>query len=145
MGIPRRFLVPTDLRRAAETALDLALDLAERSDGYVVLLHVCRPPRHLLPDALTHDVSRALEEARAAAGDVLERIVGTKRARGVHVDVAIQAGEPWQRIAATARELDVDIVVMSTRGTAEAHAPLLGSVTERVLRTASCPVLTVPS
>jgi nucleotide-binding universal stress UspA family protein len=59
-------------------------------------------------------------------------------------DIAIAPGEPSQRIAATARELDVDIVVRATRGSAGGSQPLLGRVTERVVRTASCPVLTVP-
>jgi nucleotide-binding universal stress UspA family protein len=145
MGLPRRFLVPTDLSLASEAALDFALDLAEQSDGYVVLLYVCRPPRHIVPNAWSHEVTRALDEARAAAGEALGHVVAAKRPRGVHIDVAIAPGEPWQRIAATARELDVDMVVMATRGCAGGPQPLLGSVTERVVRTASCPVLTVPT
>jgi nucleotide-binding universal stress UspA family protein len=144
MASPRRFLVATDLSPAAEAALDFALDLAERSDGYVVLLHVCRPPHHWGPAALSHEVSRALDEARVAAGEAIGKIVDAKRSRGVHIDVAIQSGEPWQRIAATARELDVDMVVMATDASGDAREPRLGGVTKRVVRAASCPVLTVP-
>jgi len=144
MGIPRRFLVPTDLSRPAEAALDVALDLAAQTDGYVVLLHVCQPPRHVLPDALTHEIRRFMDGARAHAGAVLDRVVAERRPRGVPIDVAIQSGEPWQRIAGTARELDVDMVVMATRGPEGAPRPRLGSVTERVVRTASCAVLTIP-
>lgn len=140
----RKILVPTDFSDNAAQALDAAVDLARRYEATLLLLHVYQPPVYAFPDGIVlagskvllsmADASdRGLAEAKAQAEQL--------GARGVSVQSAL--GTPFADIIRVAREEDADLIVMGTHGrTGLAHA-LLGSVTEKVVRKAPCPVLTV--
>jgi nucleotide-binding universal stress UspA family protein len=139
----RRILVPTDFSRSSENALAYAAAFAEKFGAEVVLLHVVQDLALFVPEAvmaappLTAPVGQFLAAARqalehAAAG------VG-----GVTIRPEVAEGVPYEEIVRQAREHDVDLIVMGTHGrTGLAHV-LLGSVAEKVVRRAPCPVLTV--
>jgi len=136
-------LVPTDFSECAELALEEAIALARRLGARMLLLHAYELPA-LLPGAegsiALGELDRSIREsARAALQERAERV----RSAGLEVEVRVEAGSPVELIARTAEENRIDLVVIGTHGrTGLAHV-LLGSVAERTVRTAPCPVLTV--
>lgn len=136
-----RILFPTDFSKTAQHALGYARDLAERYDAVVHLLHVVRDPMSqgwagdavgvMVPDLLTtwrNDAERRLRELPLG---------GTRTA------CAVRVGHPFVEIIRYATDNEIDLIVMGTHGLGPVEQMLLGSVAERVVRKASCPVLTV--
>jgi len=140
-----RILVPTDFSPTADAALDYAFGLAERFGASLQLLHVLDDPfvfEGMSAEAYIAEApvlrSAMLEEAR----DKLAHRAGPRQAR-VQVETEVLFGHGARTIAEYAAERGVDLIVMGTHGrTGFAHL-LLGSVAERLVRTAPCPVLTV--
>jgi nucleotide-binding universal stress UspA family protein len=145
MALPRRFLVPMDFGPVSETALDYAIDLARRSTGYLLVLHVIEPPRHLLPESISPEVRRLAEAAEERAGRELTKAAERRESEGVPIHVAIRHGAPWRVIVEMAEEQDLDLVVMGSRNASELGHPLMGSIAEKVVRMSRRPVLIVPS
>jgi nucleotide-binding universal stress UspA family protein len=137
----KRILCPTDFSGASAHAIDQAIALAARRKARITALHVYTPTSIALPglpvlEGLDADLSRMQDETAArfrAATDA-----------GIGVDVLIDVGEPARRILDRADALAADMIVMGTHGTSGFQHLMLGSVTEKVLRKASCAVLTVP-
>ena len=138
-------LVPTDFSPGSDAALAWARDLAEQYAARLSLLHVVTDPRAV--GVLTPEVyvppapetrERLLREARAR----LERALPADERRRLALTVDARIGDVAENILETAREQHVDLIVMGTRGRHGLAHLLLGSVAERVLRHATCPVLT---
>lgn len=131
-----RILLATDFSRSSEQALGYAEELARRFGAELLVLHV--------DEALsTVPGSDLAETRRLAAEGELQDLVADLRAKNVPARAILRPGLASGEIVAMANAEHADLVVLGTHGrTGLAHA-LLGSVAERVLRTASCPVLTV--
>ena len=141
----RTILCPTDFSECSDAALRLALELAKRLGARVQLLHVFQVPIYVGwedgPAALAA-TTQFLDEARKHAGDELARLQQQHAASGVTIETKQVDGLPQQKIVELGE--DADLIVMGTHGrTGLAHV-MLGSVAERVVRTATRPVLTVP-
>lgn len=143
MAIPKKILVAYDFSDDSRAALHAALDLGRRFGAEVHLVHVT--PRHLeilspydmhLPPPLAREME---ETARVE----LEKPLAEIRAAGLGGEVHIREGDASDGIAAEAERLGADLVVMGTRGHSGLRRLVLGSVAERTLRVAPCPVLTV--
>jgi nucleotide-binding universal stress UspA family protein len=135
----RRILVPTDFSVPAERAWSLAQCLARAADSELVLVHVV--PGSWLPIARAGDASEAV---RKWAAEELEDCAGKALAQGLRVRVALRTGVAYREIVALAREDGADLIVVATLGRGGIGRALLGSVADRVMRLAPCPVLTVP-
>ena len=120
----RELLVATDFSDEAEAAVGVAIDYARRLDARLHVLHV--------PSREDVDVTQRLSDASAPAGS------------DVPVIIASIAGDPAEEILAYARRHPIDLVVVGTHGRSGFSRMLLGSVADRVVRGASCPVLMVP-
>jgi universal stress protein A len=140
----RKILCAVDFSEPSRAALHMAADMAQKFDAELTLLHVYQVPAYPLPDGvilpstvtvtdLFDQVDRALADWRA---DV-ERL-GAKRVKATSVE-----GQAWREIVAQASEGDFDLVVVGTHGHTGIKHLLLGSVAERVVRQAPCPVLAV--
>ena len=130
-------LVPTDGSEHAGAALRLGADVANRTSATLHLLSV-------LEDQLLGSIGDGTERENRAA-DLLEDAESTAIDAGVDaadVVTAIESGSVPRRITAYADEEGINLVVMGTHGRTGLDEHLLGSITERVLRTASVPVLT---
>lgn len=142
----RRILWPTDFSRLASAALPHAARLAGAGPGELVILHVLPPPAIVpVPDLSGAVWAQILEESRAAAQTRLKRLADRVRRQlpGIRVRGLLAEGQAEIEILRTARRLRCDAIVLATHGrTGLAHV-LIGSVAERVLRMAPCPVLTV--
>lgn len=133
-------LVPTDGSPAATAAIDHAVDLAKTYDATIHALYVVdasafssiEAGSELVIDALEEEGQRAVEEVTDAAAEA-----------GVDVETNVVSGTAYRRILDHIDSENVDLVVMGTHGRSGVERFLLGSVTERVVRTADVPVLTI--
>ena len=143
----QHLLVPVDFSGETPAAVSAAVELAGKFSARLTLLHVVEPV--LLPTgdfylagdmaAMTAAYSENLVEA---ARQELNALVA-KTPAGVPVDIAIKVGIPWHCIVDFAAEYPIDLVVMSTHGRSGLKHLWLGSVAERVVQHAPCPVLVV--
>ena len=141
--LPKTILVPTDLSEGAEEALDYACELAAQFGATVHLLNVISIPALGVPElgvAMASSVIDSLIEDNKAALDALAQRKCMKAAIGRQL---LRTGDARDVIIAAAKELGVDLIVMGTHGRRGVSRALLGSVTETVVRSAPCPVLTV--
>jgi nucleotide-binding universal stress UspA family protein len=122
--LPREVLVATDFSDSADAALAVAIDYARLLHARLHLFHVYSPGEV--------EVTRLLADAAAAA------------APGVPVTVAGAAGDPAEQILTYAGRHPIHLIVVGTHGRTGVSGLLLGSVAERVVRGARCPVLVVP-
>jgi nucleotide-binding universal stress UspA family protein len=138
----RRILVPLDGSKLAEQALRHAAVHAEQFGAELVLLKVLGP----LPEpsmAGRGPVQRAEETSALLARDYLEGVAAGLREQGFSVQAETVEGKPYLEIVRFAEGQEIDLIVMSTRGQSGISRWLLGSVTDRVVRGATVPVLLV--
>ena len=139
-----RLLVPTDFSPTSDIALQYAFDIAPPGAALHVL-HVVedRSLATAYPDGFYVELPGAREQAIDQANDRLKAIVRSSDRPDLTLTTEVVVGWSVAAIVQDAKVRNADLIVMGTHGrTGLAHA-LLGSVAERVLRTAPCPVLTV--
>ena len=141
----RRILVPIDFSENAASVLDWAAHLAKEHGSRILLLHVYHLPvefqqlegAYLPPDFW----STVKNEAEQQLGRFAEDL----RGRGLEVEALVREGYPATVIVEEAESLEADLVVIGTHGLSGLKHMLLGSIAERVVQKAPCPVLTVKS
>ena len=138
-----RILVPTDFSQPADEALDYAFRLSQTLGATVSVVHVFVDPFE--PTLYAEQYIPMPQEIRDEVLDQVRRRLSECVARGGRANVtsAILAGAPARAIVDSARDQHADLIVMGTHGRHGMAHLLLGSVAERVVRTATCPVLTV--
>jgi nucleotide-binding universal stress UspA family protein len=142
----RRVLVPVDFSPHSDHAVAYAIRLAANLGASLELLHVVENPYLSVvwsPEVSMPDVTGVLE---TLADDVQERlaiIAAAARAQGVRTSGTVAVGTPAGAIVGHAGIARADLIVMGTHGRTGLSHVLLGSVAERVLREAPCPVLTI--
>ncbi len=136
----RRVLVGYDGSHPARRALQVALDLAQRYQAAVIALAVVRPPEFAELEA---EVDAALVEARGPLAEAFRWAREQARQAGVQLHLRTQVGHPAEVLVRVAREEGVDLIVLGRRGLTPVQRWMLGSVSERVLRYAHCPVMVV--
>lgn len=137
----RRILCPVDFSEASKHAIDQAVVMAGFYKSRVTALHVLSPLTFAVP-GLPSSSDEVSEQARLRRLTTEEFAAAT--ARGIELDVLIDVGQPAAAILERATGLPADLIVMGTHGASGFQRFVLGSITEKVLRKASCPVLTVP-
>jgi nucleotide-binding universal stress UspA family protein len=143
-GVFYRIVVPTDFSRCAEEAWALAQRLADAFGSELVLLHVLVEAPLFQEGPFSMDKARRVyEAARKWAEESLEQWAGTARGKGLNVRWVLRTGVPYREIVALATDERADLVLMGTHGRGGIDRALLGSVADRVVRLAPCPVLTV--
>jgi nucleotide-binding universal stress UspA family protein len=143
MTLPKIILVPTDFGAPSEAAIDHALDYARVLGAEVVLMHAYEIPIMGFPDGAlvaTAELSARIMEG-AQAG--LDRQLAARRAAGVTLRGILKQGDPWHMVNETAAEIGAGLIIMGTHGRTGIARALIGSTAEKVVRTATVPVLTV--
>ncbi|QRV16082.1 universal stress protein [Haloterrigena salifodinae] len=144
-----RILVPTDGSETAEAAIDHALELAERYDAVVHTLYVVDTDSMSLTlgaeqlDRIEQGKFGEMDEVRERAERATDYVADRARERGLEVVEHVSAGKPHSLIAEYVEDNDIDLVVMGSHGRSGIRRTLLGSVTERTLRSTRAPVLVV--
>ena len=138
----RRLLLPVDFSDASLKATEYAVDLAKRFGATVQVLHVIEDPVVYLPMFESYPMP-SREQFETYAQDRLENWILPEDAEGCQLELHCVHGRPPTRIVEYASDCQVDLIVMGTHGRGAAAQMFLGSVAERVVRHAPCPVLTV--
>jgi nucleotide-binding universal stress UspA family protein len=139
-----KILCPVDFSESSDRALDYALALARRHGGRVSVMHV-------LPTVLADpEIYPYLTEPVLASGEARDRAYGRlgafvhrALADGIGAEVVLEDGDVVDEVLEKAKRLEADLIVMGTHGRRGFRRLLLGSVTERVLRQAEAPVLSI--
>jgi nucleotide-binding universal stress UspA family protein len=134
----RTVLVPVDFSACSLAALQHAVALATPRRGTIHLLHVVDPTAGSLGE-----VEPIATGVLARFQERLTRLTSAPHVRGVKTEVHVAVGSVEGEILDTVDRHHVDVIVMGTHGRSGWGQLLLGSITERVVRRASCPVLTV--
>jgi len=137
----RRILVPVDFSEHGQRAMDHAVALARAVGAEVVLFHAFERPTPPKVPATDAKLRAYLAEAVAEARARLEHLAAAQE--GVTVRALTVEGRPADEILAALRDEDCDLVCMGSHGRGALREVLMGSVTERVLHHAPCPVLVV--
>ena len=139
----QKILVPIDFTDTSNHALDYAVDLASTLGASVVVCHVYQPPVYSFVDAVLITPPDVAAKISDKAQQLLDAAVHTRRQRCPEISGVLLNGAAWEEIGIFAREQNADLVIMGTHGRRGLPRAILGSVTERVLRTCKVPVLTV--
>jgi len=139
----RRILVPVDFSANSRRALDYAHGLALKFDAALHLVHVCEVADLMTPalDAYAIAYSDWSQRLGEEAENQLNKI--TAELHDVTVTTEVLFGRPASALVKAAETNKADLIVMGTHGHGAVMHMLMGNVAERVVRTASCPVLTV--
>jgi nucleotide-binding universal stress UspA family protein len=140
----KRILVATDFSEHADRALEWAIEMAKRWGGAAItLLHTYEIPVYSVPDGAfiaTADMTARIGEAgNAGLQATLKRYEGA----GVTIEPLLRTGPPAEEINSVAQLVGAGLIVLGTHGRRGLSRALLGSVADRVIRTAKVPVLTV--
>jgi nucleotide-binding universal stress UspA family protein len=144
-----RILIPTDGSDVAEAAIEQAVDLAAKYDAELHALYVVDTDAVAYGlgteqvDRLKQGKFGEMTELREKAESATQFVHDLAEEHGVDVVEHHAGGQPHQVIASHAEDNDIDLIVMGSHGRAGVRRALLGSVTERTLRSTHTPVLVV--
>ncbi|MBS0000474.1 MAG: universal stress protein, partial [Cyclobacteriaceae bacterium] len=150
-----RILVPTDFSKQADYALELAHQLALEINAEIQILHVLDVPEgesfagmeniSFTGESSANTGMNALYFYKLVGKtkERLEKILNRPELKGIKMFEKIQTGSISRQIIEETREGKVDLIIMGTTGTSDWEEELVGSNAEKVVRKASCPVLTV--
>lgn len=138
----KSILVPLDFSGAAMQALDYATELAKKFGAQVHLMHVQMPDEAFADPGASH----LMRDCAESVTFLRERLAGIRQERPPQFwpeNCHIRTGRAYREICELARELNVDLIVLASRGNSGLKRVFLGSTAERVVRFAACPVLVV--
>ena len=146
----KTILIPTDFSKVAQIATKVAIGIAQRASAKLILLHIIERP-----DSVSFNIEgqigefdnwedklftlKLIEKAKKEMAAVVEEAAEL----GVDVRHELRLGNPFHGMREIITERDVDLVIMGTSGRSKLEEMIIGSNTEKVIRHAACPVLTV--
>lgn len=140
----KRIMIATDFSTQARHALDYAVELSARLNAPLLMVSAFQIPMYPLPEG-------AFVAGGPAIAEILDRVSGDLAAekklaieKGAHeVESLVVEGAPANEIVRVAKEHHVDLIVIGSHGRGGLSRAILGSVADRVMRTAHCPVMVV--
>lgn len=142
----KRILVPVDGSEKAATAAIHGAELASKLGSELILFHVVPslPPYvEPYPDRLGNIQQVIIDEFSRHGHDILAKVKDDLEPYRLNIISDIAVGHPAEEIVKKAKDMECDLVIMGSRGLGELKGYLLGSVSNRVIRHAACPVLVV--
>lgn len=146
MFTPKTILVPTDFSEFSDKAVLQAVDIAEQNNAKVYLLHVvdklqqCAIDYCIPLETMMKVQSDSEKEATKKMQDEADKIL---KSRKIDVVFDVKSGVPFEEILKEQQERKADLIVIASHGRTGILKTLIGSVAERVMREAKCPVLLV--
>ncbi len=145
--LPKKILCCTDFSDNSEPAVRTAVDYAKAFDASFILAHIVDSwagfPAY--SEGIPVDVRNVVRDLEETAKEKLENLAGELSAKIGKISTRSKVGIPAEEIIRVAKEESADLIVLGTHGWTGLRHILLGSVAERVLRGAHCPVLVVRS
>ncbi len=140
----KKILCPIDFSEPARAAMTAAVELARHFDAELTLFHSYQLPGYTLPEGSVVASPKMLQDLADQAEAHLEEWRATAGRLGApRVQTAKAIGDPALEVVQLARDGAYDLIVVGTHGRTGLRHALLGSVAERVVRRAGCPVLTI--
>jgi nucleotide-binding universal stress UspA family protein len=138
-------LVATDFSEEASLATSTAVRLLGRQDQpcRLVLLHVCPAPVVYEAEAVATVIAQQMADEEELARQRLETLSAPLRGESLSVEIVVRQGQPAMIVQEEARAAEADLIALGTHGRSGVRHLLLGSIAERVVHHAHCPVLTV--
>ena len=145
MKLYRRILHPTDFSRASRPAFERAVKLARQEGAELLIVHVMVPPAPFVGNGyVSPKTYEDLEAAaRKSAESQLKTVLARAKKAGARAKAILTEGIPVEQIVRAAKGKRADLIVIGTHGRTGFSRFFLGSVAERVVQLAPCPVLTV--
>jgi len=137
----QHILVPTDFSEYADYALDYAIELAQKLQARLTLLHIIQLTPMTMGDMYGYSLEAYLEAIESEAQKRMEALLNRVYQEGLEGETVIVQGVPFQIIVDMAESQNADLIVMGTHGRTGLTHALMGSVAEKVVRLAPCPVL----
>ena len=141
MNLPRKILVPLDFSEAAAPVLECAVSYAEAFDASLIVMHAADDPVLNAPSTSDEYRQRFEEEL----DEELNHLVGKDVRQRVNIQLVTTSGGAAVEVCSYAEQNDVDLIIMGTHGRGAIAKMILGSVADKVVRLAPCPVLTIRS
>ncbi len=141
----QRILLGTDFSKSSSHALGYAIVMAKRFSSEILLVHVVQPPPALVTGFASSGFDMVdgsagiIRQAQDRMGGLIEEIAHN----GIPVTAYCREGLPFDELLTVASEKSVDLIILGTHGHTGLSHVFLGSVAEKVVRQARCPVLTV--
>lgn len=141
----RTILVPIDFSEVTERVVETAGNLAKAFSGKICLLHVAAPDPAFVgwdpgPDVVRHQRATDLRDEHRRIQDLADDL----RGRGLDAQALLVQGSTADMILERAAKLEADLIVLGSHGHGALYRALLGSISEAVVRKATCPVLIIP-
>ena len=140
-----RILHPTDFSEPSRHALDYAIGFAEKFGGKIYVLHVIEEVASAMYfDMLkTPPLAQLMQDIERQAEKAMANLIPADIKGKIETEYLIRRGVPFLEIVRCADELNADLIVCGTHGRTGLKHALFGSVAEKIVRKASCPVLSV--
>lgn len=135
----KTILVAFDGSDQSRKAFDLGLEIAAKFDAKLLVLGIVRLPE----PAISVEIDAMLDRGRTHFEEEFENLGAKAKELGVGIEMEVQVGHPAEHILRYAEDNHADMIVMGRRGQTRATRWILGSVSERVMRYAHCPVTVV--
>lgn len=135
----RKLLIGYDGSPQADKAVDIGFSLAECLDATVLVFAVARPPE----PSTSVELEAVLDDAKELFEEGFKKILEKARSCGLEVKTDMAVGHPAEQIIHRAEADGVDLIILGRRGRSMISRMMLGSVSERALRYAHCPVMVV--
>lgn len=139
----RTILCPVDFSDASGHALDYAMDLAKKLHAGIHIVHAWQPTLYAMGDGVIIPSSDVITDLMINLKNKTTALVEQYQGRGISITGELLEGIPYEEIVKTAQKLPAELIVMGTHGRSGFVHLMLGSITERVIRTSPVPVLTV--
>jgi nucleotide-binding universal stress UspA family protein len=144
MFIMSKILVPTDFSQKSEYAVKLAARMGEKTNCEVYLLHMVELPSGIVDMGAGSNFS--IPESMMYLRKVKEKLIDLKKqffSEECRVRHAIRFQEPYEGIKSYAKKIDADLIIMGSQGLSDFEEMIIGSNTEKVVRTSDIPVIVV--
>ena len=141
----KKIICPTDFSEPSYEALKTAIEMAIHFSAELIAVHVVTPipfiPIH--DDPSSFNLPLYEKEMEASAQKSLDEVFREKIPKSVHRRTMVIQGDPATQIVRLADDENADIIVIATHGLTGLRKFMFGSVTEKVIRLATCPVLSI--
>ncbi len=135
----RTILVAFDGSEQSRSAFDLGLEIAAKFSAKLLVVGIIRLPE----PAISVEIDAMLDRGKTHFAEEFEQIAEKAKEAGVQFETEVEVGHPAEHILRFAEDNHADMIVMGRRGLTRATRWILGSVSERVMRYAHCPVTVV--
>lgn len=142
----KKIIVPTDFSKESIEALKFAVDIADKSNGVIWLIHVVDLPivsDPMITTSLYVD-DMIVKTSVAAAQKKFDRLTTKYKDLGAKIKTSVEYGNPTMAILSAIEEKKADLVVMGTKGASGLKEVFIGSNTEKIVRNARVPVISMP-